>query len=466
MAKRRGRRGGGKKRGGGGGNRAAARSRAQQRQKSGGSKRSGGSRRSGGSKSSAPSRAVAGPQRPSRQRGGSGTRRNNNRANRQTTALFQGGNNAAAAQNQGPRNNQGSRNLTPAQIRRRDRREEQRPLIDQKVDNVSDYRFDKYRKSSVNSAELRNLRKQGFSRDEIADYARSQVDQNDGMRMGKGAARRLKRWDARSNQGVQQEPVPIQKPKEIEIEQPRFITPPMTQPVMESDNDVTFPTMPVNPVVQPPTVTPTPVAPPPMPSPTVPTVGLIPPPNVNPVQDNDMTQQIAQDNDIQTSIYGDGNYVSSQQDNSIRQYGGDNRQFTYVGSSNGGRYGGNHLDTPASMATLGGFYDVDDSPAKQAKFVDLHSTLNRDNQKRYANTGHIAQGAIHRAGMNQAVDQNALDTRIHNREQYSRAKADVMGMNVFGDMYAYTPPQYIMPEPQKPVQTPNFEEMYDKYTKF
>ena len=53
------------------------------------------------------------------------------------------------------------------------------------------------------------------------------------------------------------------------------------------------------------------------------------------------------------------------------------------------------LGTVATQATImSGFYDVDDSPAAQAKFLDLHTTLNRDNQKRYANTSHIAQGAI------------------------------------------------------------------------
>ena len=198
-----------------------------------------------------------------------------------------------------------------------------------------------------------------------------------------------------------------------------------------------------------------------MPSPS----DFIPPVNVNPIQDNDMNQQIAQDNDIITPVYGDGNYVSNTMDNSIRQYGGDNRQFTYV-SSGQGKYGGDHLETPATMATLGGFYDVDDSPSKQAKFTDLYSTLNRDAQKKYGNTSSIAQGAIYRAGMNSAVNRDNLDKRIYNREQYSRAKSDLFGMQTFGDMYGYTPPKYQMPDPQKPVKTPDFGELYDEYTDF
>ena len=188
-------------------------------------------------------------------------------------------------------------------------------------------------------------------------------------------------------------------------------------------------------------------------------------PTVNPSQSANLTQQIAQDNDITTSVYGDGNYVSNTMDNSIRQYGGDNRQFTYV-SSGQGKYGGDHLETPASMATLGGFYDVDDSPSKQAKFTDLYSTLNRDAQKKYGNTSSIAQSAIYRAGMNSAVDRDNLDKRLFNREMYSRAKSDLLGMQTFGDMYGYTPPQYQMPDPQKPVKTPDFGELVDEYTDF
>lgn len=247
------------------------------------------------------------------------------------------------------------------------------------------------------------------------------------------------------------------KTPQPEIQQPATQEPPPQQvtdttgPRPTSTNTVTFPPPSI------PVSTPT-VTLPPMP-------GVESPTNVNPVQDNDQTLQVAQNNPLTQTVVGDGNYTYATQDNSIRQYGGDNRQFTYV-SSGDGKYGGDHLETPGSMATLGGFYDVDDSPAKQAKFLDLHTTLNRDNQKKYANTGHIAQGAIHRAGMNQAVDMNALDTRLHNREMYSRAKADVMGMHLFGDMYGYTPPKYQMPEPQKPVEQPNFGQMYEDYTNF
>ena len=174
----------------------------------------------------------------------------------------------------------------------------------------------------------------------------------------------------------------------------------------------------------------------------------------------DQTQKVNQDNDVNNTVTGDNNYTNINQDNSVRQYGGDNRIFQYQSNGNPA------TDTPASMATLGGFYDVDDSPAKQAKFQDLYSTLNSDAQKKYSNTSHIAQGAIAQANRNSTLDAGAMDARIYNREQYSRAKADQMGMNLFGDMYKGNGPSWQTADPQKPVETPDFEKMYDKYSKF
>ena len=52
-----------------------------------------------------------------------------------------------------------------------------------------------------------------------------------------------------------------------------------------------------------------------------------------------------------------------------------------AGKKRGGYY--NAADKAITMGTLGGFYDVDDSPAAQAKFVDHNKRLNRDAQKKY-----------------------------------------------------------------------------------
>ena len=51
------------------------------------------------------------------------------------------------------------------------------------------------------------------------------------------------------------------------------------------------------------------------------------------------------------------------------------------------------LDGVATAATLGGFYDADDSPGAKAARVKAQ-TMNADAQKRYANTSHIAQALL------------------------------------------------------------------------
>ena len=95
---------------------------------------------------------------------------------------------------------------------------------------------------------------------------------------------------------------------------------------------------------------------------------------------------ISQDNDI--GIDGNNNQVN--QDNSINQtidsrdqsdnrryYGGSSRIFNYKGGKGESKL----YDTPVSMATMGGFYDTDDSPAAAAKFMDMYIDSNILNQK-------------------------------------------------------------------------------------
>ena len=64
---------------------------------------------------------------------------------------------------------------------------------------------------------------------------------------------------------------------------------------------------------------------------------------------NTQTQTVTQDNDQTSNVTGDNNYVYQNQDNSVRNYGGDNRSFVYNSNGEG-------PDTPATMATLAGFY--------------------------------------------------------------------------------------------------------------
>ena len=110
---------------------------------------------------------------------------------------------------------------------------------------------------------------------------------------------------------------------------------------------------------------------------------------------NEQKQKVNQDNDINTTITGDNNKVFNEQDNSIRQYGGDNRKIVIneanTGTGGGSdRYGGYQLsgtEKALEAGTLGGFFDADDSPAARAKFVDQSLTMNNDFQKQFANSG-------------------------------------------------------------------------------
>ena len=69
----------------------------------------------------------------------------------------------------------------------------------------------------------------------------------------------------------------------------------------------------------------------------------------------------------------------------------------------------------------------DDSPGAQAKRLDrLNVTMNRDNQKKYANTSHIAQ-ELSSVAAKKYIDPNALDKRIAARSQYHKDQSTIKG---------------------------------------
>jgi hypothetical protein len=162
----------------------------------------------------------------------------------------------------------------------------------------------------------------------------------------------------------------------------------------------------------------------------------------------------------QTQIAGDNNTVTNNQaiDNS-RTYGGSTRTFNYQSSGNPA------TDTPVSAATMGGFYDVDDSPAANAARVDRQVDQNRQNQQYYKeSTSGIAQRAIDNAAKNAYIDPAALDKRVSAGAQNMFDMSTVMGANIFGDMFANGAPQWKSPKPAKPVEQPNFN--VDNFTNF
>lgn len=164
----------------------------------------------------------------------------------------------------------------------------------------------------------------------------------------------------------------------------------------------------------------------------------------------EQTQEVTQDNDITTNVNGNNNTVISEQDNSIRQYGGDNRSFTYYGGRGGNRY----EDTPVSAATMGGFYDVDDSPSAQAKFNDMFTTMNRDNQKRYAGD---AMKTYAKYGNTDArsYTNESMENALGRSTQYSFDRADRQTGQVFGDIWNddWITEDWKMPTPPKAIES-------------
>lgn len=168
----------------------------------------------------------------------------------------------------------------------------------------------------------------------------------------------------------------------------------------------------------------------------------------------EQNQNANQDNDINTTINGNDNTVTNNVDNSIRQYGGVNKSFTYNGSSNGNNY----EDTPVSTGTIAGYFYDEDSPGKSAAFVDRYQTMNSDYQKKFENRGR-AQDAINKADANQTINIDNLDQRIEARTKANRARSTVMAGEIFGDMFNFSPDKFKGPEAQDPVKSPDFKKL-------
>ena len=170
-------------------------------------------------------------------------------------------------------------------------------------------------------------------------------------------------------------------------------------------------------------------------------------------QDNTQTQSAQQDNDINSNITGDNNYTRINQDNSVRNYGGDQRNFTYVANNDNP-----YTNTPASAATMAGFYEVSDSPGSNAAFIDRYTTQNADNQKRYDSSGQ-ANDMIYRGNFVSPIDTNAFEDRIKQRSETARARSNIGFLNSFGDLNNMPNYSWNSPDRQSGVKNPNFEEL-------
>lgn len=184
--------------------------------------------------------------------------------------------------------------------------------------------------------------------------------------------------------------------------------------------------------------------------------------NNNTELNNQQTQNITQNNDINTTVTGNNNVVTNNQDNSIRNYGGDNRSLI-INESNTGVQGGagrnsrgsyyNTADKAITMGTLGGFFDVDDSPAGQAKFMDMNQTFNRDAQKRYLDFGSNTANRYrnYRSG---AFNIENLQKRVDGTGQRFRDMATIQGVKTYGDRAAVTNyPAFEFGDPIKKIES-------------
>lgn len=264
-------------------------------------------------------------------------------------------------------------------------------LASQGNQGVEDFNFDQHGKGHVSGKEVRALRKQGHSMEDI----QKQVTANGGE-IGGNAQKQFNNYNQRQDKIANRKAAKEKangQPQQPPAAPPETGAPSAGQPSVET------------------------------------TIAT----------HQEQNQNANQDNDINNEINGDNNNVNINQDNSIRQYGGVNKSFVYNGGSNGNNYD----DTPVSMATMGGFFHDEDSPAKSASFVDRYSTMNSDNQKKYANPG-VAQDSIDAAKNNVAFDWRELNQDINDDISATRARSTVMAGDIFGDMYNYKAPDYNM----------------------
>ena len=161
-------------------------------------------------------------------------------------------------------------------------------------------------------------------------------------------------------------------------------------------------------------------------------------------------QNVNQNNDQNVSVTGDNNTTISEQDNSVRYYGGSNRVFNY----SGGRGNSSYEDTPASSATLAGFYAPDDSPAAIAAQNDLFTTMNRDNQKKYANAGKKTASKYSNFDARSFTD-NSIQDAINRSTMYSTKKGDSEMAYAIGDIWNanYAPGSYKFGKAPKPIES-------------
>ena len=137
----------------------------------------------------------------------------------------------------------------------------------------------------------------------------------------------------------------------------------------------------------------------------------------NPIDIKGNDNEVNQDNSITQTV------DNRDQSDNRRFYGGNTRIFNYEGGD-----GESSLyDSPVSLATMGGFYDTDDSPSAAAKFIDQYIDSNmlgqKDMRRAYddrKNTDYSANNPVRMAELENRLSRSISDSRQRSAERTNR----------------------------------------------
>ena len=124
-----------------------------------------------------------------------------------------------------------------------------------------------------------------------------------------------------------------------------------------------------------------------------------------------------------------------------QSFGGNSKSFNYNGGGKGKGKGMSGIyDTPASMATLAGYYDVDDSPSAGQAFAsayiggnNLHQAAMKANYDANTDKDYAAQAAsvnqFNPYSMQQRIDEGHLDNRDRATVEFAELFGDIKNMD-------------------------------------
>jgi hypothetical protein len=187
-------------------------------------------------------------------------------------------------------------------------------------------------------------------------------------------------------------------------------------------------------------------------------IGAENPSNMRTNQSGKQDMQVKQDNDTITDIYGDNNTVTNNIDNSVRNYGGNvnNMSISY------GKGRGPQNSSVVSDLTLMGLGKAQDSPGSAAKFVNMYSDINNDNQKKYGKTGYEVADNFVKQNMNSMpVNVKGLNDSINQSIRDSYTRSDRRNLMTFGDIYNYKPAKFKLGDDFEPVEKSKSKDIYD-----